>query len=65
MPRERRRAVAERLTAAINDLFFNPRAPLTREELRQRTTVHFAVYGVDELFIAGRTPVERMQSIRR
>jgi hypothetical protein len=59
MPSQRRRAVAEQLTNAINDLFFNPRARLTREELRERTTVHFAAYRENELFIGGRTPEER------
>jgi phenylpyruvate tautomerase PptA (4-oxalocrotonate tautomerase family) len=51
--------IAERLTAAINGLFYNPRARLTREELRERTTVHFTPYGEDQLFIGGRTPAER------
>ena len=59
MPSERRRAIAEQLTAAVNDLFFDPRARLTREELRERTTVHFTAYGGNELFIGGRTPDER------
>ena len=56
---QRRRAIAEHLTEAINDLFFNPRARLTPEELRERTTVHFAAYRENERFIAGRTPEER------
>jgi len=55
----RRRAIAERLTAAINDLFFIPHARLTREELRERTTVHFTPYRESELFIGGKTPGER------
>lgn len=59
LPADRRRAIAARLTEAINDLFFNPRAPLTREELRERTTVHFVPYADGELFIGGRTPAER------
>lgn len=59
VPDHRRRAIAERLTAAINDLFFNPRARLTREELRERTTVHFTVYRENELFIGARTPEQR------
>ena len=37
----------------------NPYARLTREELRERTTVHFTAYGENELFIGGRTPAER------
>ena len=56
---QRRRAVAERLTEAVNDLFFNPRARLTRRELRERTTVHFAAYRENELFIGARTPEQR------
>jgi phenylpyruvate tautomerase PptA (4-oxalocrotonate tautomerase family) len=59
MPLERRRIVAERLTAEINDLFFDPRAPVSREELRQRTTVHFTPYRKGELFIGARAPDER------
>ena len=54
-----RSAVAGRLTDAINDLFYNPRGRLTREELRERTTVHFATYGDQEIFIGGRTPAQR------
>jgi len=56
---ERRRIIATRLTDAVNDLFFNPRARLTREELRERTTIHFAPYREADLFIGGRTPQER------
>lgn len=56
---ERRRAIAERLTVAVNDLFYDPRAPISRDELRERTTVHFLPYGADELFVGGRTPEER------
>jgi phenylpyruvate tautomerase PptA (4-oxalocrotonate tautomerase family) len=56
---EQRRAIAERLTATVVDLFFSPHAPITREELRERTTVHFTSYGEDELYIGGRTPRER------
>ncbi len=59
IPCQRRRAIAEQLTAAVNDLFFNPRARLTREELRERTTVHFVAYRENELFIGARTPEER------
>lgn len=56
---ERRAAVAQRLTATINDLFYRPQSGVTREDLRERTTVHFMPYGPDELFIGGRTPEER------
>ena len=54
-----RRSIAERLTDEVNDLFYNPRAKITRAELRDRTTVHFTPYGDEELFIGGRTPLER------
>ena len=56
---EQRRAIAARLTDAVNEIFYNPRARLTREELRERTTVHFASYRDGEIFIGGRTPQER------
>lgn len=56
---QRRQAIATRLTDAINDLLFNPRGRPTREELRERTTVHFTPYAAGELFIGGRTPAER------
>jgi len=59
LPPERCRTIAEQLTNAINDLFFHPRARLTREELRERTTVHFLPYTETELFIGGRPPQER------
>jgi hypothetical protein len=47
------------LTTAIVDLFFSPHSPLSREELRERTTVPFTSYGEDELFVGARTPRER------
>jgi hypothetical protein len=47
------------LTETINELFYQPRGRTTREELRERTTVHFIPYGNRELFIGGRTPAER------
>ena len=53
------KSMAERLTSAINDLFYNPKTPLTREELRARTTVHFVPYQTDELFIGGQSPFQR------
>ena len=56
-----RKQIAEDLTAAINDLFYNPKGRLTREELRERTTVHFFPYLEGDLFIGGRTPSERGQ----
>ena len=59
IPWQRRRAIAEQLTGAVSDLFFHPRARLTREELREQTTVHFAPYRENELFIGARTPEAR------
>jgi phenylpyruvate tautomerase PptA (4-oxalocrotonate tautomerase family) len=59
---QRRREVAERLTRTVIDLFFNPRAPITREDLRERTTVHFFPYSEGDIFIGGRTPQERRAS---
>jgi len=56
---ERRQQVAVRLTQALNDLLFDPRSRLTREELRERTTVHFVPYAPGELFIGGGTPEAR------
>ena len=56
---DRYAAIAERLTQAVNDLFYNPRARLSRDELRQRTTVHFVPYAEHELFIGGQTPTQR------
>lgn len=56
---ERRAAIATALTKSINDLFFNPDARISREELRERTTVHFAPYADGELFVGGRTPAQR------
>ena len=57
--REQRHRIAQLLTDAVNELFFNPNSPVTRQELRERTTVHFAPYGDGDLFIGGRTPSER------
>lgn len=59
LPADRYAAIAAALTDAVNDLFFNPRGRLTREELRERTTVHFVAYRAGELYIGGRTPAER------
>jgi phenylpyruvate tautomerase PptA (4-oxalocrotonate tautomerase family) len=59
LPASARCAIAGRLTDTIVDLFFNPRSPLARIDLRERTTVHFTPYGDDELFIDGRTPQQR------
>lgn len=59
LPAERRQAIAERLTTAINDLFYRSRGPITRDELRERTTVQFVPYAPNELFIGGRTPDTR------
>jgi phenylpyruvate tautomerase PptA (4-oxalocrotonate tautomerase family) len=51
--------IAEALTEAVNDLFFNPRAPVTREELRERTTIHFDPYRDGRLYVGARTPAQR------
>lgn len=59
LPVERRRSIAERLTDSINDVFFNPRGPLTRDDLRERTTIHFVPYEDGQLFIGSQTPSER------
>jgi phenylpyruvate tautomerase PptA (4-oxalocrotonate tautomerase family) len=59
LDRAARSRIAERLTDSINDLFYNPRARLSRQELRERTTVHFTPYADAELFIGARTPAER------
>jgi phenylpyruvate tautomerase PptA (4-oxalocrotonate tautomerase family) len=56
---KRRQIIALRLTQTVNDLLFNQPGRLTREELRERTTVHFAPYRPDELFIGGQTPEAR------
>jgi|GEM_PF-822997 len=56
MPPEQRRIAAQRLTEAVNEIFWNPRSGLTRDELRERTTVHFVPYADDVLFIGARTP---------
>ena len=57
--REARERIANRLTDAINDLFYRPRAPMSREAPRERTTVHFVPYRDSEIFIGGRTPAAR------
>jgi phenylpyruvate tautomerase PptA (4-oxalocrotonate tautomerase family) len=59
MSADRKAQIAAALTDAINDLFYNPRAPLTRQELRERTTVHFVPYAEGDLYIGGRTPTAR------
>lgn len=46
-----RRDIAARLTDAVVELFTPPRGP-SREEIRARTSVQFACYGPDELFVA-------------
>jgi phenylpyruvate tautomerase PptA (4-oxalocrotonate tautomerase family) len=56
---ERRQSIAAQLTEATNNLLFDPRGRLTRQQLRERTTVHFVPYGAGELFIAGHTPEDR------
>lgn len=56
---ERRRIIALRLTEELGDLFFSPRGGPTREELRERTSIHFQPYGEADVFIGGQTPQER------
>lgn len=56
---KQRQAIATQLTDALNSLLFEPRGRLTREELRERTTVHFASYATGDLFIGSRMPEER------
>ncbi len=53
------KSFAEVLTLEINELFYNPKARITKEELRERTTVHFNPYAENQLFIGARTPDER------
>jgi len=55
----RRQAIAARLTEAINDLLFAPHGRVSRQELRERTTVHFVPYVPGQLFIGGQTPEAR------
>lgn len=52
-------AIALTLTNAINDIFYHPKARLTREELRERTTVHFVPYREGEFYIGAKTPSQR------
>ncbi|WP_103130262.1 tautomerase family protein [Deinococcus aerius] len=59
LPAERKRHIAGQLTEAVNLLFFSPRGGPTREELRERTTIHFTEYGGDDLYIGGRSSGER------
>jgi phenylpyruvate tautomerase PptA (4-oxalocrotonate tautomerase family) len=56
---ELRRAIAADLTEVINTLLYAPHGRLTREDLRERTTIHFTPYAPGELFIGGRSPEER------
>ena len=55
----RYQVISQRLTEAINDLFYTPSARLTREQLRERTTVHFVPHADHELYIGGQTPAAR------
>jgi hypothetical protein len=59
LPLEQKRAIALKLTDAINDLFFSERGGPSREELREHTTVQFVPYTEGDVFIGGRTPTER------
>ena len=44
LPDEQKHEIAVQLTDEINQLFFNPRGGPSKEELRERTTVHFTPY---------------------
>jgi len=46
--------IANRLTETINDLFYNSRGRVSREELRSHTTVHFIPFADGEFFIGGK-----------
>jgi phenylpyruvate tautomerase PptA (4-oxalocrotonate tautomerase family) len=50
---EQRRTAAATLTEAVVEMFTPPRGP-SAADVRARTTVHFACYGPDELFVGGR-----------
>lgn len=54
-------SIANLLTEAVNEIFHNPKSRTTKEELRERTTVHFIPYKEGEFFIGGRTPHQRKQ----
>ncbi|MCU0353828.1 MAG: hypothetical protein MUD08_08850 [Cytophagales bacterium] len=54
--------IAQQLTNAVNDLFFNPKGGPSREELRERTTVHFVPYRDGEVYVGARTPQQRGQT---
>lgn len=56
---QQKQRFVETLTEAINDLFYNPRGRQSREELRERTTIHFFPYAEGDLFIGGKTPTQR------
>lgn len=49
----RRSEIASTLTDAVVELFTPPRGP-TADQIRERTTVHFACYSNHELFIGAR-----------
>lgn len=51
LPANRRQTIARVLTEAIDKLLFDPRAGISPDDLRRRTTVHFLPYGPAELFI--------------
>ena len=52
-------SIALELTNIVNDLFYHPKARLTREALRERTTVHIVPYKEGEFYIGTKTPVQR------
>jgi phenylpyruvate tautomerase PptA (4-oxalocrotonate tautomerase family) len=58
----RRAATAAELTEAVVELFTPPRGP-GAADIRRRTTVHFASYGDDELFIGGRAATSEQPDV--
>ena len=53
------KAIAETLTKEVIDLFYTSKARLSRDELREHTTIHFTPYQNAQLFIGGRTSAQR------
>ncbi|WP_375448402.1 hypothetical protein [uncultured Fibrella sp.] len=51
--------IARRLTNAVNTLLYNPKGGHTREELMERTTVHFVPYQPYDFYIGGRPAPQR------
>ena len=58
LPAEKYAAIAQPLTNEVNDLYFNSKARVTREELRAKTTIHLAPYQNGELYVGAQTPAQ-------